>query len=238
MKKCTSCGFIVNNDIARFCPECGKPVVDVMPEPAPTVTNSAPAEAPVQPQAPVQQPVMPQAPVQQPVMPQAPVQPQQPVQPQPTAQPMPGTSPYSMAAVNNEAGFNQNVPPAPIPPVPNNTQYYMAPEPPVAYNQNNNVPPMTRAEIVATLDRNIDMTGKALGSPWFLIAMISFWGAFVMELIKTIYTIMNPYESVTSLWNQIINQISMKSGGMSNVAFYGYDYGYSFGSSYMTGDPF
>ncbi|MCR5324734.1 MAG: hypothetical protein K6E85_15870 [Lachnospiraceae bacterium] len=29
MKKCSSCGFIVNDDVANFCPECGNPLIPV-----------------------------------------------------------------------------------------------------------------------------------------------------------------------------------------------------------------
>ena len=198
MKKCTSCGFIVNNDIARFCPECGKPVVEYTPE------NTTPAVDPA-PAAPAAAPVPPVP-----------------------SQPVPDMSQYTMSSVRNEADFNTNVPQAPIPPspvppvqeaapnynqAPVNNQYYApnqgnmpmgggapipGPAPAPSYDSRRpDITNMSRSDIVAALDRNIDMSGKALGSPWFLITVISFLGTLLMEIITTVYGLIN-YRGLTS----------------------------------------
>lgn len=51
MKKCSSCGFLVNDDVANFCPECGNPLIPVSsPEsiapadPAPIVNEFSSAD--------------------------------------------------------------------------------------------------------------------------------------------------------------------------------------------------
>ncbi len=196
MKKCTSCGFIVDNEIARFCPECGKPVVDFTPEINNTAAdNAAPAVAP----APVQQPA-------------------------------PEVSPYSMSSVRNEADLNNNVPAAPVPPMSptpqNNGIYNQAPynnnqnfAPQQAYDRRPDVSNMSRSEIVATLDRNIDMTGKVLGSPVFLITVISFLGYLLMQIVSIVYTLVKPYDVLSSFYSDLFDQLGLGSYNVYNYIY-------------------
>ena len=230
MKKCTSCGFLINNEIARFCPECGKPVVDFTPE-----INNAAAENPAP--APVQQPA-----------------------PAPVQQPAPEASPYSMSSVRNEADFNNNVPAAPVPPMSptpqNNANYNQAPynnnqnfapnsgyagnpdngpapgpvPPQQTYDRRPDVSNMSRSEIVATLDRNIDMTGKVLGSPIFLITVISFLGYLLMQIVNMVYMLVYPYRVVSSVYSDLFNQLGL---GSYNV----YDYIFRAGGSLYDARP-
>ena len=266
MKKCVNCGFIVHDDAANFCPECGNNLVavespdvlsgnvgqgvdstvtEIVSDDAPAAPAAASASdtpvytwfPPAEPETPaleaqekpaafeaanesettpVFEAALPEsAPVSEvPPVPETPAVPE--VTPVPEAPSASETSinsgivaataavPVGMAVNNNvpetanpagpeSSAGKMSMPEAPAAPTPNDAGY-TGPVPVAAPDNNAGPGPkkLSQSTIVEILDRNIDMTGKVLGSSWFILAIVGFIVFTCSYIVDAVFSYINP----------------------------------------------
>ncbi|MCR5684669.1 MAG: zinc-ribbon domain-containing protein [Lachnospiraceae bacterium] len=180
MKKCSSCGMQVFDDSARFCTECGKPLIDVAPEPSvqesPGTTGNTGFVSEAGPSESAPETVQTQADIPAET---------------PAASPVMPAVPFGMG----------DAPAAPQPPAYQQTFGYSAQTP---YQQ----PPVNN--IVAMLDRNVEQASKALASPWFVIAAVSYLLFAIASIANVFYTYTgNNYLKVLDQYGELFDQLGI-----------------------------
>ncbi|MCR5330480.1 MAG: hypothetical protein K6E62_04740 [Lachnospiraceae bacterium] len=233
MKKCVNCGFIVHDDAANFCPECGNNLVPIdVPESSDsgndglvdsTVTEITPDE-PYVPE-PTNTPGNAATPVYTwfptddtagsaaSLVTEAPAPAETaPVETVPAAAadiyPDPQSDATIYDPVSTAAGMSMPEPPAaPSVPVENEPAYTGSV--PVPASGGNGPRKLSENTIVEILDRNIDMTGKVLSSPWFILAVIGFVIFTLGSLVDSILVYINPRQIDMAWLNDLYTEFGI-----------------------------
>ncbi|MBP5330274.1 MAG: hypothetical protein J6Y89_00285, partial [Lachnospiraceae bacterium] len=185
-----------------------------------TAAPEAPAfaETPVVPVTPVI-PATPDIP-ETPVVPVTPVVPATPDIPETTAALGSDDSPTVQFFSSAEQMAVPEAPAAPVPPVPpaTDTTEYTGP---VAVPGNNNNGPRKLSEntIVEILDRNIDMTGKLLGSSWFILAMIGFAILTLGYVVDAVFNFINPVKIDLTWLADFYNDLGLDFNEISDLIY-------------------